>query len=202
MLSVEERLRRVREELRAEKDAHARTREAHERTCQELDDLKRLVAGLSGRTAEVGPDIDMALLSSIVSSDPGLPSSPSVPRRESVVVESTDTETPEPSVSVRGRMSPAQEESDVESASPIAKRVRNEPRTRHPSLLQISPYVNPVTKVYKSRKRETTHPVNEAPRAEKMEGDRGGDPIQVCYCYYYNRSSVDFLIRGTTYRSS
>ena len=39
MLSVEERLRRVREELRAEKDAHARTREARERTCQELDDF-------------------------------------------------------------------------------------------------------------------------------------------------------------------
>jgi len=74
-------------------------------------------------------------------------------------------------------MSPVQEESDVESASPIAKRVRNESRTWHPSLLQISPYVNLVTKVYKSRKRETTHPVNEAPRAEKMEGDRGGDPI-------------------------
>jgi len=71
----------------------------------------------------------MAPLSPIVPSDPGLPSSPSVPRRESVVVGSTDTEKPEPSMSVRGRMSPAQEESDVESASPIAKRVRNKPRS-------------------------------------------------------------------------
>jgi len=81
-------------------------------------------------------------------------------------------------------MSPVQEVSDVDSASPIAKRVRNEPRMRHPSLLQISPYVNPVTKVYKSRKRETAHPVTDAPVAETMEGDRGGERIEVRNWYY------------------
>ena len=137
----------------------------------------------------MGLDIGMAPLSPIVPPDPGLPSSPTVPRMESVVVESTDTDTPEPSVSLRGCMSPAQEVSDVDSASPIAKRVRNEPRMRHPSLLQISPYVNPVTKVYKSRKRETTHPVNEASRADNMQGERGGDSHEVRNCYYYIRSS-------------
>ena len=148
-----------------------------------------MVEGLSGRPATVGPDIVMDPVSPSLPSSLALPSSPTVPRMESVVVESTDTDTPEPSVSLRGCMSPAQEVSDVDSASPIAKRVRNEPRTRHPSLLQISPYVNPVTKVYKSRKRETTHPVNEASRADNMQGDRGGDRNEVRNCYYYIRSS-------------
>jgi len=50
---------RVREALRAEKEAHARTREAHDRTRQELDELKRVVAGLSWPNATVGPNMDM-----------------------------------------------------------------------------------------------------------------------------------------------
>jgi len=197
VLSVEERLRQVREALRAEKDAHtrtreahARTREAHEQTRQELEESKRLVEGFSGWTTTLLPDMNIDALSARVPaspagpSSPNLPSSPTVPRTETVAVESTDTETPEPSVSVRGCMSPAEDMSNVDSGSPIAWRVRNEPRTRHPSLLQISPYVNPVTKVYKSRKRETAHPVTDAPVAQTMEGDRGGERIQVRnWCY-------------------
>jgi len=50
-LSVEERLRRVREALRLEK-------EAHDRMCQKLEALKRVVAGLSMPNATVGLDMD------------------------------------------------------------------------------------------------------------------------------------------------
>jgi len=117
-------------------------------------------------------------------------------------VESTDTDTPEPSVSLQGRTSPAHEMSDVDSASPIAKRVRNDPRTRHPLMLQISPYVNPVTKVYKSRKRARSHPLHEEDPAEKVEGDRGGQRIEVHNFYCYSTSFVHFLICGTPHRSS
>jgi len=88
-------------------------------------------------------------------------------------VESTDTDTLESPVSWQGRTSPAHEVSDVESASPIAKRVRNDPRTHHPSVLQISPYVISVTKVYKSRERARSHPLHEEDPMEKVEGDRG-----------------------------
>jgi len=86
----------VREALRAKKEAHARMREAHDRTCQELDKLKRVVAGLSGPNATVGPDMDMDQVS------PTLPSSPTVPCTKIELVKSIDTDTPEPSVSLQG----------------------------------------------------------------------------------------------------
>ena len=88
--------------------------------------------------------------------------------RDSLLVESTDTDTPEPSVSMQAK-SPAREVSDVESAPPIAKRVRKDPRTRHPSLLHISPYVNPLKKVYQLRKRERSHPLDEEDRANEVD---------------------------------
>jgi len=189
VLDAEERLRRVREALRAEKDAHARTREAHartreahERTLQELEELKRVMERLSAPTETVGANIGMEPVSPTLPSVAALPSSPTVPGMESVLVESTDTETPEPLVSLRGCRSPSQGVSDADSASPIAKRVRNEPRTWHPSMLQISPYVNPVIKVYKSRKQAEAHPVTEAPPPASMQGDRGRDPTEVRNC--------------------
>ena len=126
-----------------EKEAHARTREAHDRTRQELDELRRVVAGLSGPSATMGPDMGTDPVSPTLPSSPTLPPSPTVPRKESVLVESTDTDTPEPSVSLQGRTSPAHKLSDVESASRIAKQVRNDPHTRHPLMLRISLYVNP-----------------------------------------------------------
>ena len=209
VLDAEERVRRLREALRAEKDAHARTREAyarareaHERTLQELQELKRVVEGLSAPTETVGANIGMEPVSGTVPSDAGLPSSPTVPGMESVLVESTDTETPEPSVSLRGCRSPSQDESDADSASPIAKRVRNEPRTRHPSMLQISPYVNPVIKVYKSRKQAEAHPVTEAPPPVTMEGS--GDVIQLRFVSVTNKyvALTTFLYAvPPTYRS-
>ena len=93
------------------------------------------MAGLSGPNATVGPNMDMDRVSLTLPSSPTLPSSATVPRMETVIVESTDTDTPGPSVSLQGGTTPSHEVSDVESASPIAKQVRNEPHTRHPSLL-------------------------------------------------------------------
>ena len=48
---VEERLRRLREALRIEKEAHARTR-------RELEELKEVLAGLSATTPTVGSEAD------------------------------------------------------------------------------------------------------------------------------------------------
>ena len=150
----------------------------------------------------MGPNMGTDPVSPTLSSSPTLPSSPTVPRRENVLVESRDIDTLEPSVSLQACTSPAHEVSDVESASPIAKRVRNDPRTRHPSMLQISPYLNLVTKVYKSRKHAISHPLDEEDLVEKVEGDRGGQRIEVHNCYCYSTTSVQFLIRGTTHCSS
>ena len=145
------------------------------------------------------PSVCMEPVPGTVPSDAGLPSSPTVPSdarlpssptgrgMERVLVESTDTDTdtepPEPSLSLRGCRSHSEDESDADSSGPIAKRVRNEPRTRHPSMLQISPYVNPVTKVYKSRKQAESHPLTEAPAPATMEGQGGRDGTEVRICY-------------------
>jgi len=100
--------------------------------------LKRVVAELTGVEPTAGPDSDRL--------------SPAVPFTRTVVVETTDTNTPEPSMLMERGMSATNQPTEVESASPIARRVRNNPRTRHTFILQTSPYVNPVTHVYKSRK--------------------------------------------------
>ena len=61
-------------------------------------------------------------------------------------------DTSKQAVSGAGEANATDEAIVVESASPIAKQVRNDPCTRQPSMLQISPYVNPETKVYNLRK--------------------------------------------------
>jgi len=96
----------VREALRLEKEAHTRTR-------QELDELKRVLVGLSDQNATVEPDMDRV--------SPTLPSSPTVPCPGNVLVESTETDTPVPSVSLQGCTGAGSEELEAESASPIAK---------------------------------------------------------------------------------
>ena len=130
-------------------------RQAHTRTRQELDELKRVLVGLSDQNAIVEPDMDRV--------SPTLPSSPTVPCPGNMLLELTETDIPVPSVSLQGCTGTGSEELEVESASPITKRVRNDPRMRHPSVLYISPYVNPITKVYKSRKRTRSpvHPLND-----------------------------------------
>jgi len=69
-----------------------------------------------------------------------------------ILVETIDTDMPEQFVSGTVEATASDEATVMESASPIAKQVRNDPRMRQPSMLQISSYVNPKTKVYKSRK--------------------------------------------------
>jgi len=132
VLSVEERLIRAREALRLEREAYGRMR-------QEFEEFKHLVAGSSGVDDTVRAD--MGRLSS------------AVPSTGTVLVETTDTDTPEQSMSGAREMTAIDEAIVVESASPIVKRVKNDPRTRQPSMLQISPYGNLEMKVYKSRKR-------------------------------------------------
>ena len=72
--------------------------------------------------------------------------------------------------------------------------MRNDPRTRHPSLLQISPYVNLITEVYKSKKRARSHPLHEEDPTEKVEGTGEGNLLrfvtftvttQVVYIFLY-----------------
>jgi len=65
--------------------------------------------------------------------------SPPVPSMGTVLVASTDTDTLEQSVSREGGTTAIDEPTVVEIASPIAKRVRSDPCTRHPSILQTSP---------------------------------------------------------------
>jgi len=167
-LSVEERLRRAREALRLEKEAHARTR-------QKLEDLKRLVAAEAGVHPTGGHDMDRL--------------SPTVPSTKTILVESKDSaegvggvdgDLPEQLVLGEGVEAPVVEPTvrhvqggrDVdESDSPIANRARQEPCVRHPSILQSSPYVNPTprvgkgkracTKVYRPRKRATAQGVRQ-----------------------------------------
>ena len=95
--------------------------------------------------------------------------------------------------SLQGGTTQTHEESDVESASSIAKRVTNNPRTRHPSLLQISPYVNPITKVYKTRRRARSHPLHDDDLAE-VEGDQGRQRTEVRNFYCHNTKCLHFLI--------
>jgi len=190
--------------LRAEKKAYARVHEAHEKTRQEFEELKRVVVGFSSPSATLGPNMDtdrvsptlppsltqppsptlpptLSLLPSpTLPPSPTQPSSPTVAPKDSVLVESIDTDTPEPSVSMQER-SPTCEVSNVESALPIAKRVRKASRTCQPSLLQISPYVNPLKKVYQSRKRARSHPLDEEDRANKVDSaDVGEGTIVGC----------------------
>jgi len=139
-LSVEERLRQVREAVRLEKEAHAKM-------SQEFEELKRVLAGMSAGTPTVGRASDRKL--------------PSVPSMGIVPVHTNDSDTPEASVSVEGGTSATHQPTEAESASPIAKRVRNDPRTRHSSMLQTSPYVNPVTHIYEQESVEDVLCVNQ-----------------------------------------
>jgi len=137
--------------LRVEKEARTRTR-------QELEELKRVVAGMSGLKPIVERASDRLL--------------PTVPSTGTVAVKTTDTDTPEPSVSVEGGRSATNQPTEVESASPIAKRVRNDPRTRHPSILQTFPYVNPVTHVTNQESVQDVLRMNRmrSPRQQRWKG--------------------------------
>ena len=95
--------------------------------------------------------------------------------------------------SLQGGKTQTHEESNVESASPIAKWVTNDPRMRHTSLLQISPYLNPVTKVNKTRRSARSHPLYDDDLAEG-EGDQGRQSTEVCNFYCYNTKCLHFLI--------
>jgi len=132
---------------------------------QELEELKGLLAGMSTGTLTIGRASDRK--------------SPSPPSMATVSVHTIDSDTLKASVSVEGGTSTTHQPMEVESASPIAKRVRNDPSTQHPLMLQTSPYMNPVTHVYKTRKRRRC-PVRELAedlRALKVEGDQGGQPL-------------------------
>jgi len=120
----------VRDGLRLEREAHARTR-------QQFEEFKRLVARPLGVDDIVRTNTDRL--------------SPTVPSTGTVLVETTDTNTPEQSVAREGDATVGDEPIVVESASPIARGVRNDPRTDQPSILQTFPYVSPVTKVYRRR---------------------------------------------------
>ena len=81
-------------------------------------------------------------------------------------------------MSVEGGRTPTQPPTEDERVSAIANRVRNQPRTRHPSILQTSPYVNPVRHVYKPRKRRTCAKRDgeeEGNGTPPVEGDQGGE---------------------------
>ena len=108
-------------------------KEAHVRTHQELEELKGVLAGLSAGTPTMGRAADRG--------------SPTVPSMETVPMQMNDSDTVEALVSLEGGTSATHQPAEVETASSIAKRVRNDPRMRHPSMLQTSPYVNPVTHV-------------------------------------------------------
>ena len=139
-------------------------KEAHARMCQELEELKGVLAGLSAGTPTVGRAVD--------------PGSLIMPSTRTVPIQMNASDTIEASVSLEEGTSVTHQPTEVESASPIAKQVRNDPRTRHPSMLQTSPYVNPITHVYNPRKRQRCpehEPVVE-PRPLKVEGDQGGQP--------------------------
>ena len=68
-------------------------------------------------------------------------------------METTDTNMPEQLMSGKIGASASDEPTVIKSASPIAKRIKNDPCTRHLSILQTSLYVDPMTKVYRSRER-------------------------------------------------
>jgi len=97
--------------LRLEKEAHARTQ-------QDLEELKRLVAGPSGVDATMGANMDRL--------------TPVVPSTRTLLVESIDTDTPERSVKEDG-MTATDEATMVKSASLNTKQVRNNSLMRHPS---------------------------------------------------------------------
>ena len=127
-------------------------KEAHARTHKELEELKGVLAGKYEGTPAVGCQPDQK--------------SPTVPSTGTVPVYTTDSDTPQASISTEvGTSAEIQAEED-DSGSPIAKRVRNEPRTRHPSTSQISPYVNPVRQVYQTRKRRCCPPREEPEQTE------------------------------------
>ena len=67
-------------------------------------------------------------------------------------MESTNTDTPEQSVAGKGEAIASDEATEVESASPNAKRSNNESPMCQPSMLQIFPYLNPRKKVHQTRK--------------------------------------------------
>ena len=154
---VEERVRRLREALRVEKEAHGRTR-------RELQELKEVLAGLCGTIPTVGSEADRG--------------SPTLPFECPTPVEIIASDTVEATVSEQGGSSPTQWQTEEERASAIADRVRNLPRTRHPSILQTSPYVNPVRHVYKPRKRRTCgqrEGEEEGRRSPPVQGEQGGE---------------------------
>ena len=103
-LSVEERLTRVRKALHLETEAHGMTG-------QEFEEFKRLLAGPSGVDDTVREDMDWP--------------SPAIPSTGIVLVETTDTDMLEQSMSGTGEATASDEATVVESASPITKRVRN-----------------------------------------------------------------------------
>jgi len=100
--------------LRSEKEPHARTR-------QDVEELKGVLAGMSAGTPAVGCAADRTPTS--------------VPSTGTVPVHTNDSDTLEASVSLEGGTSATHQPTEVESASPIAKWVRNDPRTRHPLML-------------------------------------------------------------------
>ena len=156
-ISVEERLQRAREALRLEKEAHRRTR-------QELDELKGVLAGMCGGTPTVGCAADRKL--------------PSMPSMGTVLVHTSESDRCDASAEVEQGTSATQQPLQVDSDAYIAWRIRNVPRTRQPSQLQTSPYVNPVRHVYKARKRRRS-PTHEAvvdPQPMNAEEDRGRQP--------------------------
>ena len=105
---------------------------------QELEELKGLLVGMSVGTPIVGCASDWK--------------SSTVPSMGTMPVHTTNSDNPDASVEVEQGTSATQKPTKVESASPIVKWVRNDPPAQHPLQLQTSPYVHPVTHVYKPRK--------------------------------------------------